>query len=299
MKVLKKILFNRNTILIFATISGLLIGDYSIYLKKYTLYILGVIMIFSTTGIKLSSLNNFKEVSKSLFVSLLLNYLIYGTVILVLAFLLFEDREIINGFIVIAATPPGIAIIPFSFILKGNLKFSLIGLLSTYLISILLTPLILTIFIKDAEINILSLLMTTVQVIIIPILLSRLLLFKKILPVVEKVRGKIVDWGFALIIYTAVGLNRAIIFSDWTISLKSVIIMGVTMFGLGFLYDKISPTFIKDKTLRISHNLMLTIKSSGFAAATSIFLFGQKAAIPSAFLSIFVVLYLLKLGFKK
>ena len=43
---------------------------------------------------------------------------------------------------------------------------------------------------------------------------------------------------------------------------------------------------------------LLTIKSSGFAVVTALTLFGKEAAIPSAVMAIFVLLYLLYLSFR-
>jgi len=46
-----KVILNRNFILVFAVVMGLLFGNYANYIKDYTIYILAITMVFSTTGI--------------------------------------------------------------------------------------------------------------------------------------------------------------------------------------------------------------------------------------------------------
>lgn len=291
-----KIINNRNTILIIALIAGLINGHLSAIIKPYTLYILAIVMIFSTTSFQFSQLKNYKFFTKTTLVSFLLNYVLFGIFLLVPAYFLIKEKELFYGFVVIAATPPGIAIIPFTFIFKGDNDYALIGVLGVYLLAIFISPLIIELFVHNVAINPMDLFLVTIKVIVIPLILSRLLLFKKIKPTVEKIRGKIVNWGFALIIYTVVGINRVAIFSDWIILIKSSIILIVAMFFLGFVGDLILKNRTNHKR-RISMNLMLTIKSSGYTAATALVLFGDRSALPAAFLAIFVLIYLIIAGF--
>jgi BASS family bile acid:Na+ symporter len=67
---------------------------------------------------------------------------------------------------------------------------------------------------------------------------------------------------------------------------------------LGTIYEFIAKYFNRDKTKIIPEILLVTIKSSGFSAVTAIALFNERAAIPSALLAIFVLIYLLFLSFR-
>ena len=53
-----------------------------------------------------------------------------------------------------------------------------------------------------------------------------------------------------------------------------------------------------DAKERMSQNLVLTLKSSGFSVVTALQLFNETVVIPSAVMSIFVLAYLLFLTFK-
>ncbi len=293
---LLKLINNRNTLLILSLILGLTLGWGVDFFKSYTLVILGIVMVFSTTSFDFRTLKDFKFFTKATLISFLLNYVIFGVILLVLAYFLIDEKELFYGFVIIAATPPGVAVIPFTLIFKGDNNFSSLGVLGVYFLAIIASPLIIKLFVKTAEINILKLVLVTVEVILIPLFLSRLLLLKKIKSTVIKIRGKVVNWGFALIVYTAVGLNREAIFADLDLLLKISIIFVVSMFLAGYLYEIIFRNKINRK-LRISQNLMFTIKSSGFAAGTSLTVLGERSALPAAFLAVFILLYLVVFGY--
>ncbi|MBN2893110.1 MAG: hypothetical protein JXL97_14670 [Bacteroidales bacterium] len=291
-----KILNNRNSLLIVALILGLLFGWGVEFLKPLTLYILALVMVFSTTSFDFNLFKDYKFFAKATLISFFLNYILFGAILLTLAYFLIDEKELFWGFVVIAATPPGVAVIPFTFIFKGNSNFSLIGILGVYLLAIVASPLIIKLFVKGVDLDIFQLVKVTFQIIVVPILLSRILLLKKIKPTIDKIRGKVVNWGFALIVYTVIGLNREVIFADTQLLLKISLIFIISMFVAGFLYEFILRKKIA-KDMRISQNLMFTIKSSGYAAGTALAVFGERSALPSAFLAVFVLLYLIVIGF--
>jgi len=294
MKQILNFIQNRNVILISALILAFTLPANAKHLKEYTILILGIVMTFSTTGIKFKMLSDYKSVLKVTFQSVLMNYIIHGTIILSIAYFLF-DETIFNGFVVIAATPPGVAIIPFTYTFKGDLDYSFKGILGTYLLAILFTPLIISTFAENISLNPMIIILVIVKIIIIPIALSRFLLIKKVIPFTEKYRGKVVDWGFALIIYTAVAINRDIIFSNWIIVLKTSFVLIIAIFVSGIIYLFFTRKN-NNKQLQISKNLMLTVKASGFAVAVTLILFKQKSAIPAAVMSILVLLWLISLN---
>mgnify|MGYP005840787767 CR=1 FL=1 len=287
-----QIIQNRNVILLTALALGLSVPKPAVFLKDSLIWVLAVVMLFSVSGINFKQLRNIKQAAGISARSIFMNYFIFGAILLSMSFLLFDDESIQTGFIVIAATPPGVAVIPFTAIFRGSMKFALIGILGSYLAAIILSPLIITIFTDAKSADPTRILETIAVVVVVPLILSRLLRLKKVYPTTEKIRGKITDIGFALIIYTSIGLNRDLLFSDFKILLYSSLIFIVSMFLTGLLYSFYFSNKIS-KAANISHNLMLTIKSSGFAAATAITLFDVKAAIPAAILSVFVLLYLL------
>ncbi|MRT93728.1 bile acid:sodium symporter family protein [Ancylomarina sp. 16SWW S1-10-2] len=298
-KLFVRIIRDRNFILILAVILGLSIGDWAEHIKSYTFYILAIVMLFSTTGLSTKALFPLKKMIQPLLLGSVLNYFVFGSVIISLAYFLMPTPELFLGFVVIAATPPGLAVIPFSHILEGDINYGIVGVLGAFISSIFLAPIIVGLLSNlDGGIDSGMLFMNMIKLVLLPMILSRLLLWKPIKPTVEKVRGKVVDWGFALLIFTAVGLNRHVFFSNFDILFLVALVLFLSIFGLGWVYEKITTMLGVDKKIAMTQNLLLTIKSSGFAVVTALTLFGKEAAIPSAVMAIFVLLYLLYLSFR-
>ncbi|WP_164977467.1 bile acid:sodium symporter family protein [Ancylomarina salipaludis] len=294
-----RIIRDRNFVLILAVVLGLTIGDWAENLKEYTFYILAVVMIFSTTGLSTKALFPLKKMIQPLLLGSVLNYFVFGAVIISLAYFLMPTPELFLGFVVIAATPPGLAVIPFSHILEGDIKYGIVGVLGAFISSIFLAPAIVGLLSNvDGGIDSGMLFMTMVKLVLIPMLISRLLLWAPIKPTVEKVRGRVVDWGFALLIFTAVGLNRQVFFSNFEVLFLVALVLFLSIFGLGWVYEKFAARIGVKKEVAMTQNLLLTIKSSGFAVVTALTLFGKEAAIPSAVMAVFVLLYLLYLSFR-
>jgi len=290
---------NRNFVLVLAVVIGLLFGDYATLIKDYTIYVLAIVMTFSMTNIRTSSLYPPNTLVKPMLMGALLNYFIYAIIMIGLAHFLIDDQIIFYGFVVIATTPPGVAIIPFSHILRGDVEYSIKGVLGAFICTVFVTPFIIGWITGNDSIKSLDLFILMLKTIVIPLLISRVLLLPNIVGLISKVRGKIVDWGFALLIFIAIGLNRQVFFSEPEILFRIAIILVIMHFVLGIAYEKIALIFSKNLIKTTSQNLLLTIKSSGFAVVTALTLFGQKAAIPTAGLAIFVLLYLLFLSFRQ
>lgn len=292
-----RIILNRNFILVIAVIIGLIFGDYAVYLQQLTILILGLTMVFSTTGIRTRSFFPLKKVVQPIILGTVLNYLVFGAVILVTAWFLMPTKELFLGFVVIVAAPPGVAVIPFTGILKGDLEYSIFGVFGAFLASIVIAPALVGIF-SDGVISSYSLFILMVKLVLIPLLISRILLHKSIFKYVSIVRGKVVDWGFALLIFIAVGMNRDVFFSnpELLILISTVLISATFIIGSIYEYLLGKTTVLKERIT--SQVLLLTIKSSGFSVVTALTLFGKEAAIPSAVLAVIVLLYLLFLSIK-
>jgi len=299
MQLLLNTVRNRNFVLVLAVFIGLFFGDFATTIKDYTVYILAIVMTFSMTNIRTSSLYPPKALLKPMLTGAILNYFIYGLVMISLAHFLIDDKVLFYGFVVIATTPPGVAIIPFSYILKGDVEYSIKGVLGAFLCTVFITPFLVGWITGNDSIKTLDLFLLMVKTIVIPLLISRVLLLPQSIVIINKIRGKVVDWGFALLIFIAIGLNRQVFFSEPGILFRIAVILTITHFVLGMVYEKLARLFYKNQIKIISQNLLLTIKSSGFAVVTALTLFGQKAAIPTAGLAVFVLLYLLFLSFRQ
>ncbi|HOP03344.1 MAG TPA: hypothetical protein PL017_06865 [Tenuifilaceae bacterium] len=295
---IRSLILNRNSILVLAVILGLTLGEYASYLKDYNVVILAVTMTFSMTGLDISLLNKISKIVKPMLVGVILNYLVFGAVLLLFAWLLMPTSELFYGFVVIVAAPPGVAIIPFSYMLKGKVDYAIISVTGGFLASVILAPFIVEIFAKSSGIQPFDLFITMVQMVVLPMVIAQLLRWKVVFPIVQKVRGKVVDWGFALLIFVAVGVNRSVFFTNPSTLFLVFIAIFFTIFGLGIGYQIIAKKIRVNHSLVTTQSMLITIKSSGFSVFTALALFGQEAAIPSAILAIIVLVYLIYLSLK-
>lgn len=293
MKFVGNILLNRNAVLVYAVFSGLAFGQWALPLKGWTLYILAFVMMVSTSGIDHHVLLRPRGMVRPMFLGVFYNYLLHSSVLLLAGWWLMPGEQLWYGFVVIAASPPGVGIIPFTYILGGDLKYSTLAVLGGFLASVALAPLIVRLFAGGATLDPMRILWVMAQIIVLPLLLSRLLFFPAIKPSVDKYRGQVVNWGFALIIFVAVGINRDVFFSKPTILFYSTLALFIAIFVAGTLGRWLLPMLGASPQRSISNTLLLIMKSSGFTAATSLALFGERAAIPSAVLAVMVLLFLL------
>lgn len=296
MSLILKILYNRNSILVLAVVFGLFFGQFALFLKPFTIPILAFVMAVSATGLTFKSLLPLRESGKIIGLSIVLNFVLFPLVLIPLAWLFIPDPMVFYGFVIIAASPVGAAVVPFTTMLGGNIRYSVIGVLGIYLASIFLTPFIINVFTSGANIDPFHLVGMMLQVIIVPLVVSQILILKPFQPYVEKYRGRLIDAGFALIIFTAVGLNQQIFAGGYTILFTIAGILFTAIFVLGHVYKFFVNKLQVESTIVTSQTLMLTIKSSAFTAATALSIFGEKAAIPSAVLSVMVLAYLIFLG---
>jgi len=292
-----KILKNRNFILPFAFILGLSFPGLAQYTKSLTIPALALVMTISLSSISTSNMLEWKKLSKPLILGILLNYALLGSLILLLTFILIPEKSLRIGMILVAASPPGVAIMPFSAILSGNMIFSLFATFGAYLAALIIAPAI-TISLAGAETFPLSgLALNLLYLIILPIVFSRFLRLEKISSFLESWRGTITNWGLFVVIFTVIGINQASFFTDFDILLRIALIAFLTTFPLFYLLHFIFRKLNIKRSDAITMMLLGTIKNSGFAAALAISLFNDSSSsIPGAIISAVYAIYLIWLG---
>lgn len=298
MNFIRSVVLNRNFILVLAVFAGLMLGDYANSIKQFNVIILAVTMTFSMTGLDLLLLNSFKKVLGPMLIGIIFNYFIFGAVLLILAWILMPTNELFYGFVVIVAAPPGVAIIPFSYMLKGKVDYAIVAVTGGFLASVFLAPIIVEVFARSKGIESVTLFITMLQMVVAPLIVAQILRLKPILPFIQKIRGRIVDWGFALLIFVAVGVNRQVFFTNPAILFLVSLVIALTIFGLGTLHEIIAKLLGVDNSIRVTQSMLIAIKSSGFSVFTALALFGQEAAIPSAVLAVIVLFYLIYLSLR-
>lgn len=293
-----KLLKNRTFILLFAFAAGLLFSDLAVQTEFLTIPALALVLTVSATQVSVKEFWPVKMIIKPVVVAFSLNFLLLGTLILLLAWWLMPTRELWIGYVLVASAPPGIAIIPFTHILKGNLKLSLIGTFGVYLLSLLATPALVYLFTGEATLSPLRLFNTMVMLILFPFILSQLIGSSKASFYVARFRGSIINWGFFVVTFNVVGLNSEVFLQDYHILVPVSIVAIISSFVLALLIDVTGKRFKVPVPERNSYILLSTIKTSAFAAAVGLALYSEAASIPGAVISAWYALYFIILGIK-
>jgi BASS family bile acid:Na+ symporter len=293
-----KLFRNRNFVLVLALTLGLVLGKQAA-LKTEPLVIpfLAVVMSLSAMNVTTRELAQLKKLHRPVAYSLLLNYLVLGTIIMLMALWLIPDEEIRTGFVILAAVPPAVAVLPFTYLLGGDSHFSLIGMTGTYLAALFIVPLAMLLFLGPGFFDPWKLLIILVELILVPIIVSRILLHTGAARHINPFRGTIVNWSYSVVVFTLVGLNQKAFFGEFDILLRVAIIAIVTSFALGYVLELIS------KALRLRHELTLsiifmgTLKNYGLAGGILLALFTERSVIPVSVSLVFGIFLFVWLGF--
>lgn len=298
MERLLKVVNHRDFVLILAIVVGLSLGGRTRFLADISVYTLALVMVFSTTGFSFQSWKPVKNVLRPLGLAVLLNYFVFGFVLIAMAWLFFGEARysaFFIGFVLLAASPPGPSAVPFAAMLDGDDHFSVTGVFGLHLLAMVLTPLILLVFLGQSLVHPTAILKILVQLIVIPLAISRLLRHPRLLPRVEKVQHTIIKWGFFLVVVPIMGMSAPLFFSQPVSVVKISIVVITAMYLLGFSYHVLMDRLGRKRPFIVSSTLLMVTKSSAFAAVVAFSFFGSRpgVALPSAVVSLFVTLFII------
>jgi len=228
-----KFLGHRNFILPLAFVLGFTCPQLAQWTKSLTIPALALVMTISIAQIPTRQILKWQSLIQPLAIGILFNYLFLGSLLLILnKWFIFQD-PIRIGMILVALAPPGVAVIPFTSLLAGNSILSLFATFGAYLSSIFIMP-VLFLLLTGAEVFPMSkLILVLIELIILPIIFSRLLLFKDFYKSIIPWKGTIINWGFFVVIFTVIGLNQKTFLEQPNILIKVSLIAFTTTF-LGF-----------------------------------------------------------------
>lgn len=282
---------NRNLIFLFALVLGFLWDTGAQYTQRLIVPGLAVVMTLSSMGISGDTFRSAKAFITSSLIGIVGNFFLHGTILVSLSILLIKDQTFWNGFILLAAVPPAVAVIPFSLFLRGNMELALFGTIGAYLGALVITPLIALAFLGTGFISPLKLLLVLCELIIGPLILSRILIWTGLSKKIEPFKGPITNWSFFLVIYIITGLNRDV-FIQQPLSIVPVAIVAIlTTFVLGWVIEKIGNSLGFEKSTVISFGLLATFKNYGLSGALALVFFNPQTAVPSTVTSAIGILY--------
>ena len=293
------LLRNRNTIFILSLAAGLIWGKGAQWTEKITLPALAIVMTLSVMGITGNTFRSWRKVIIPSIVSIVLNYIVLGGFMLGLSNLFIRDEALWSGFVILAAVPPAVAVIPFTLFLKGDTDFSLIGTLGAYLGALIITPLMALVFLGASFVAPLKLMIIIIELILAPIFFSRILIMTGIARLIEPIKGDLTNWSFFLVSYTIVGLNQHVFLTQPLSLLPVAMISVASTFVLGWIIEVVGKIARFDKKKTISMVLLGTLKNYGLAGGLALSFFDTKTALPSTVSVISMIVYIIWLDFKQ
>jgi bile acid:Na+ symporter, BASS family len=289
---------NREFILFLGLVLGLLVDHGAEWTQPLVLPALGWVMTLSIMGISSRTLKTPSSMIFKALMGTVVSYGILSTVILAMAAFLVNNRELWSGFVILAAVPPAVAVIPFADFLKGDRVYALFGTTGAYLAGLLLMPLTALIFLETDIVEPFSILIIILELIVGPFVVSRILIRARLEKRIDPHKGPMTNWSFFLVVYTVVGLNQEHIVQDPAGLLPVALIAVCTTFLLGFVLEKICVFFNVETAVTKSVILLGTLKNYGMAAGISLALFSRETALPATVSTIFMIIYFIWLNLK-
>ncbi|HNV57425.1 MAG: hypothetical protein GYA67_11955 [Smithella sp.] len=293
-----RLLGNRNVIFGLAVGLGLALPQGARWTAPAMMPALALVMTLATIHVPNSYFRDPRAILAPSLAGIAMTYIVLGGVILTASALVVRDPNLWIGFVLIAAVPPAVAVIPFTAILEGDISYTLSGTVASYLAALLVMPVMFIVLVGTAFADPYKLIRIMLLLIVLPLILSRLILYLGWAGRIESFRGLLTDWGFFIVLYSMIGVNRDLIFSQpMTIAPVALVVLAST-FGLGAVVEKAGVFLKKDPPRIVSLVLLGTLKNQGIAGGLAMALFEKEAALPSAVYSVFMIVYILWLDLR-
>ncbi len=291
-----RLIRNRDFLLVMALLLGLFWGQGAKWTERTVLPSLGLVMTLATMGVPGTLFLSPGKLLRPALWGIALNYGLLGGLILGLSGLLIGEEELRHGFVIMTAVPPAVAVIPFSVILNGNQTLALVGTIGCYLAALGITPLIAYFFLGGAFGDPVKIMTIMVELILVPLALSRVLIWIGWVRKLEPWRGPLTNWSFFLIVYTIIGLNRQLFFDRPGALILPAAIALASTFLLGWVIETVGRLRGADSQTITTMVLLGTHKNTGLAAGLALSLFSDKTAVPATITTIFMLVYMIRLS---
>ena len=256
-------------------ILGVVTGGVPAYPREVSTVALILAMTFSLTEVRFSGISLRAE-ARAFGRAAGWNYLALTGLILALS-IMYSDPSIRSGWVVMAALPSAIAVIPLTAAFGGNVRSSLVSTAFLYLGALAIYPAVTVAFAGQA-VNLGDLAVQILVQIALPMVVSRPLASNA---AVARHRSILVNLSFFTLVFTLVGANRNVFAQD-SVLIAALAAGGlVRTWGLGGVAYILSPRLGADSAQRVSDTLFASLKNLGLAALLAFSLFGARAALPA------------------
>lgn len=247
-------------------------------------------MTFSLTEVRFRGLSA-REESRWFARALAWNYGALSGVTLLLAFF-YADPDIRHGWIVMAAVPSAVAVIPITSLFRGNVQRALISSAFLYVAALGIAPVMTLLFAGEAA-NPVDLGIQLLLQIALPLAVSRPLARSGF---VARHRRTLVNFSFFVLVLTLAGANRSVFVSDPALVVALAVGGLVRTWAIGAGAYLVSNRISADRSLHIADALFASLKNLGFAAVLGVSLFAPAAALPAIICIFLEISWVVALG---
>jgi len=267
---------------------GLLLGGFPKFTKEISMASLAMAMTLSLTTVTLAQTRGKDHLHHAAW-ALLINYGALTGFILVIA--LFFDADIRNGWILMAAAPSAVSVVPFTTILGGQTSKALFSTAVNYLVALFLMP-VLTLALIGSSVSVTNLLIYILLLIVLPMALSRAVMRMRLS---KGLNTSLLNVSMAVLIFAVAGANRSAFQGELlTVAAISVACVART-FGTGLLAEVVLKRIGMPKSSRVSYVLFSSYKNLGLTATLAIALFVPVVAVPATICIVFEVVWVITL----
>ncbi len=265
---------------------GFATGGFPAYSKEISQVALVLGMTFSLTEISIAGISPRTELRRFL-MPFAMSYVVLSGLILAFA-IMSPDPQIRNGWVLMAAVPPAIAVVPITSILKGDTRWSLISLALLYVLGLGLVPAITLVFTNQAA-PFEELVLQTVLLIGVPLVASR---FLRGWSRVADFRGSAVSISFFFLIVAIAGSTRAPLLAHPELIASLAVLSFARTFLLGGVVFTLTRALRVPWAERVAVTAFSSFKNLGLTVVLAFALFGSVATLPSIVSLVFEILWL-------
>ena len=272
-------------VILFAVVSFMFPEGF-MWIGGYINLLLGIIMFGMGLTLKLGDFKRVLKVPKTVFVTVLLQYIIMPLVALGLVFLFQLPPELAVGVILVGCAPGGTSSNVMTFLAKGNTALSVTSTAVSTLLAPILTP-VLTLLLASAwlPVSFMDMFMTILQIVLVPIVLGL---------VARYLLGDHVEKGIQVLplvsVIGIVGVVAAVVYGNTEAIVQSgllifavVILHNLLGYLIGFMMGRVLRFDLSDQK---AVSIEVGMQNSGLAAALSAAHFSPLSAVPAALFSV-------------
>lgn len=283
---------NRNFIFLASLAAGFLAGDGMAAFSFLNIPVLVLIMTFSVAETDFSAFRDWRRIRGPLAAGVLLNYFFIFALLLALGRLFSLEGDLWAGLVLTAATPPGLAIVPFTAVVGGSVFFSSVAVFAAFFAALAFTPWLTSVFAGDGLISFPAIFRLFLLMLVVPLAAGGVLRKAGLGRFAARWHGRVVNLGFGVIFAVITGVNRGVFFSHPGDVAKLTALFAVSVFGCAYFLKRLLSRMNADREIAQSVILVATVKNSVFGAAAGLTLIGPLGAAPGVVLSLVILIYL-------